>query len=161
LQIAESDRPTLVSDLQHRSYVIQRSEEIGHQGRRMASIGGVRRAELGTHPPLLYAELGPIRKEDENDNDEPAHLGDGDRHSEESGENAGVDGVTDYGVGTGGDQLMVLLDGDGAAPVLAQVSARPDGEQKASDGNGNSDPERPIADRPELKVKSGQRDANR
>src|ERR1700722_2387961 len=132
-----------------------RSEEIGHQGSGLASVGGIRFAELGTHPPLLYAEFGPIREEDENDNDESAHLGDGNRHAEESGENAGIDGVTNHGIGAGSDELVALLNGDGAAPVPAQVCARPDGEQKASDRDDSSQPERQIANWPELKVKPG------
>ena len=77
-----------------------RSEEIGHQCGSLASIRGIRLTELGTHPPLLYAEFCPIREEDENDNDEPAYLGDGDRHAEKSGEDAGVNGVTHHSIGT-------------------------------------------------------------
>lgn len=89
--------------------VTQRSEEVRDQGRGLTSIGGIRLAELGTHPLFLHAELDPERKEDENENDEPAHLGDGNRHAKEIGQNAGVDGVTDHGIGTGGNQLVALL----------------------------------------------------
>jgi hypothetical protein len=94
------------------------------------SIGGIRLAELGAHPLFLHAELDPEREEEENENDEPAHLGDGNRHAKETGQNAGVDGVTDHGIGTGGDQLVALLNGDGAAPVSrsksgASVGSRP------------------------------------
>src|SRR5271170_4815068 len=138
----------------------QRSEEVRHQGSGLTSIGGVRLAELGTHPLFLHAELDPEHEKDENEGDEPAHLGDGNRHAKETGQNAGVDGVTDYGIGTGGDQLVALLNGDGAAPVAAEVHARPDGEEKAGDGDGGSQPEGPITLRPELEVKPGQRDAN-
>ena len=90
----------------------------------------MRLAELGTHPTVLHAELDPEHEEDENENDEPPYLGDGNRHAKETGQNAGVDGVTDHGIRTGGDQFVVLLNGDGAAPVSAEVLARPDGEQK-------------------------------
>ena len=124
------------------------------------SIAGIRLAELGTHPLFLHAELDPEREEEKNENDEPAHLRDGNRHAKETGQNAGVDGVTDHGIGTGSDQLVALLNGDGAAPVSAEVLARPDGEQKAGDGNGSSQPEGPKANRPELEVKPGQRDAS-
>ena len=55
------------------------------------SIGGIRLAELGTHPLFLHAELDPEREEDENENDEPSHLGDGNRHAKETGQNAGVE----------------------------------------------------------------------
>ena len=140
--------------------VIQRSEEIRHQGSGLVSIGGIHLAELGTHPLFLHAELDPEREEDENEGDEPAHLGDGNRHAKETGQNAGVDGVTDHGIGTGGDQLVALLNGDGAAPVSAEVLARPDSKEKARDGDGSSQPEGPKASRPELEVKPSQRDAS-
>jgi hypothetical protein len=39
-------------------------------------------------------------------------LGDCNRHAKETGQNAGVDGVTDQGIRTGGDQLVALLNGD-------------------------------------------------
>ena len=124
------------------------------------SIRGIRLAELGTHPLFLHAELDPEREEDENQHDEPAHLGDGNRHAKETGQNAGVDGVTDHGIGTGGDQLVALLNGDGAAPVAAEVLACPDGEQKAGDGDGSSQPEGQKANGPELEIKQVQRDVS-
>ena len=124
------------------------------------SIRGIRLAELGTHPLFLHAELDPEHEKDQNEGDESAHLGDGNRHAKETGQNAGVDGVTDHGIGTGGDQLVALLNGDGAAPVSAEVLARPDSEEKASDGDGSSQPEGPKAKRPELEIKQGQRDAS-
>jgi len=112
------------------------------------SIGSIRLARLGTHPLFLHAELDPEREEEENENDEPAHLGEGNRGAKEPGQNSGVDGVTDHGIGTGGDQLVVLLNSDGAAPVSAEVHARPDGEQKAGVGDGSSHPEGPKASHP-------------
>jgi hypothetical protein len=71
-----------------------------------------------------------------------------------------IDGVADHGVGAGSDQLVALLNGDGAAPVPAEVLARPDGEQKARDSDGSSQPEGPKASRPELEVKPEERDAS-
>jgi hypothetical protein len=56
--------------------VTQRSEEVRNQGSGLMSIGGIRLAELGAHPLFLHAELDPEHQEDENENDEPAHLGD-------------------------------------------------------------------------------------
>lgn len=56
----------------------------------MTSIGGIRFAELATHPLFLHAELDPEREEDENENDEPARLGDRNRHAKKPGQNAGV-----------------------------------------------------------------------
>jgi len=67
----------------------------------MTSIGGICLAVLGTHRLFLHAKLDPEREEDENENDEPAHLGDGNRHAKETGQNAGVDGVTDHGIRAG------------------------------------------------------------
>jgi hypothetical protein len=64
--------------------VTQRSEEVRHQGSGLTSIGDIRFAELGTHPLFLHAELDPERQEDENENEEPAHLGDGNRHAKEN-----------------------------------------------------------------------------
>lgn len=55
---------------------------------------------------------------------------------------------------------MALLNGHGVAPVPAQVLARPDGKQKAGDGDGSSQPEGPKTNWPELEVKPGQRDAS-
>jgi hypothetical protein len=76
------------------------------------------------HPLFLHAE------KDENEGDEPAHLGDGNRHAKETGQNAGADGVTDHGIGTGGNQLVPLLNGDGAASVSAEVLTRPDRDEE-------------------------------
>jgi hypothetical protein len=80
----------------------------------VTSIGGIRFAELATHPLFLHAELDPEREEDENENDEPAHLGDRNRHAKKPCQNAGVDGVTDHAIGTGSNQLVALLNCDGA-----------------------------------------------
>jgi hypothetical protein len=135
------------------------SEEVGHQGGGLSGIGSIRLPKLGAHPFLLHAELEPEHKEDEDENDEPAHLGNCKRHAKKPGQNAGVDWVTHHGIGTCGDQLVALLNGDGAAPVAAEVLACPDGEEKTEDGEGGSQPEWPITSRPELDVKPGQWDA--
>ncbi|SPE26333.1 hypothetical protein SBA5_540091 [Candidatus Sulfotelmatomonas gaucii] len=138
----------------------ERSQQVRHQGSRLMSIAVIRVAELGTHPLFLHAELDPERDKEENENDKPAHLGEGNRGAKEPGQNAGVDGMTDHGIGTAGDQLMALLNGDGAAPVAAEMHARPDGKQQAGNGDGSSQPEWPEAIRPEREVKPGQRDVN-
>jgi hypothetical protein len=77
----------------------RRSEEVRHQGGGPTDIGGIRLSKLRAHPLLLHAELCPEHEEDEDDNDEPAHLGDGDREAQKSGQNASVDGwrTTAYG----------------------------------------------------------------
>jgi hypothetical protein len=72
--------------------VTQRSEGVRHQGSGLMSIGGISLAELGAHPLFLHSELDPEREEEENENDEPAHLGEGNRGAKEPGQNAGVDG---------------------------------------------------------------------
>jgi len=69
--------------------------------------------------------------------------------------------VTDQGIGAGGNQLVALLNGYGAAPVPAEVLARPDGEEKTDDGKNSSNPKRPDTRRPELAVEPGQRDATK
>src|SRR5262249_16473438 len=68
-------------------------------------------------------------------------------------------GVTDHCVGSGGDQFVALLNRDGAAPVAAQVLSRPNGEEKAGDQDGSSQPEGPKPSRPELKIGPAERDA--
>lgn len=73
---------------------------------------------------------------------------------------AGVNGVTYRGIGTGVDQLVALLSGDRAAPVFSDMHARPDGKQKAGDGDGNPQPEGPKKGPPELEVQPAQRDAS-
>ena len=123
-------------------------------------IGGIRLPKLGTHPLLLHAELGPEHEEYLDVNDDPAHLGERNRGAKKPGQNAGVDGVTDHGIGAGGNQLVALLNGYGAAPVAAEVLARPDGEEKAGDGKSSSNPKGPDARGPELEVKPAQRDAS-
>jgi hypothetical protein len=66
-----------------------------------------------TAPPLLSLAQ---KYEEEDENDEPAHLGEGDREAEEPGQNANVDGVvTQDCARTGGDQFVILLNADGAA----------------------------------------------
>ena len=92
--------------------VTRRLEEVRHQGRSLTSISGIGLAELGMHPLFLHAELDPERKEDESEYEEPAHLGNCNRHAKESGQDSGVDGVTDHRIGAGDDQFVVLLDGD-------------------------------------------------
>ena len=73
---------------------------------------------------LLHTELAPEYEEDEDENDKPAHLGEGDRGAKEPSQDAGVDWVTDLGIWPGADQLVSLLDCDGAAPIAAQVLSR-------------------------------------
>jgi hypothetical protein len=59
----------------------RRSEEVGHQGGRLSAIGGIRLSEVGTHPLFLHAELDQEHEKDEKQGDEPAHLGDSNRHA--------------------------------------------------------------------------------
>jgi hypothetical protein len=54
-------------------------------GQRCDEHSGIRFAELATHPLFLHAELDPEREEDENENDEPARLGDRNRHAKKAG----------------------------------------------------------------------------
>ena len=96
-QRASFNDSSLKSSATYIDFVTQRSEEVRHQGSGLMSIGGIHFSELGAHPLFLHAELDPEHEEYENENDEPAHLGDGYRHAKESGQNAGVDGVTDHG----------------------------------------------------------------
>ena len=138
----------------------RRSEEVGQQGGSLSGIGSIRFPKQGVHPLLLHAELKPEHQEDEEESDKSAHLGQGDRGAKQPGQNAGVDGVTDHGIGPGGDQLVSLLDRDFAAPVAAQVLSRPDGEQKAGDHDGSSQPKGPKPARPGLKIEPAQRDAS-
>ena len=123
-------------------------------------IGGIRLSKLGAHPLLLLAQLGPEHNEDQDQTDDPAHLGERNHGAKKPGQNAGVDGVAYEGVGAGGNQLVALLNGDRAAPVAAEVMARPDGEEKADDGNRSSNPKWPDARTPERVVKPSQRDAS-
>ena len=127
----------------------------------MTGIGGVSFPKLGAHPLLLHTELAPEYEEDEDENDKPAHLGEGDRGAKEPSQDAGVDWVTDLGIWPGADQLVSLLDCDGAAPIAAQVLSRPDREKKAGDHDGSSQPERPKPNRPDLKIEPAQRNAYR
>ena len=82
-------------------------------------IDGVCFPKLGAHPLLLHAELEPEHEEDKDESDKSAHLGEGDRGAKEPGQNAGVDGVTDDCIGPGGDQLVALLNRDGAEDLQA------------------------------------------
>src|SRR5579872_2851616 len=138
---------------------IKRSEKERHEGSGLLSVSVIGFAEVGTHPLFLHAELDPQHEEDEREDDEAAHLGDRNRHAEETRENSGVDGMTRQGIGTGGDQFVALLDGDGAAPVAAQVFACPDSEEDPGAGDASSQPEGPKASRPELDVEPRQWDA--
>ena len=123
-------------------------------------IGGVGFPKLGAHPLLLLAELEPEHDEENDESHKSAHLGERDRRAKEPGQHAGVDGVTDHCVGPGGDQFVALLNRDGLAPVATQVLSRPDGEQKAGDHDGSSQPEGPKPSRPGLKIEPAQRDAS-
>jgi hypothetical protein len=75
----------------------------------LSGIGSIRLPKLGAPPLLLHAELDPEHEEDEDENDEPAHLGNCNRDAKKPGQNAGVDWVTDDGIGTGGNQLVAML----------------------------------------------------
>ena len=125
------------------------SEEVRHQSGAPTDIGGILFSKLRAHPLFLQAEFGPEHDEVEKENDEPAHFGERDREAEESGQNAGVDGVANHGIGAGGDQFVTLLDGDGAAPIAAEVLTRPDGEQKTTNVEERSQPEGPKCRPPE------------
>src|SRR5579872_4311664 len=136
------------------------SKDVGHEGGGMAGIGSIRLPKLGAHPLLLHAELEPERKEDEAESDESAHLGDCNCHAKKPGQDAGVDRVAHHGIGTGGDQLVALLNSDGAAPVSAEVLPGPNREQNACKGESGSQPKGPKTLRPHRKVKPGQGDAS-
>ncbi len=60
------------------------------------------------------------------------------RRSDEHAEHGGVDRMSHDGVWSGANELVIPLRGDGAAPVLAEVSAGPDGERERSHVNGQS-----------------------
>ena len=62
-------------------------------------IGGIRLPKLGTHPLLFHAELRPEHQEYQEQNDDPAYLGERNRGSKEPDQNAGVDGMPDQGIG--------------------------------------------------------------
>lgn len=135
-------------------------EKVRHQSGGLTCIGGIRLPKFGTHPLPLHAELNPERKEEESEGDEPAHLAESNRGAEESGQNAGINVMANHGIWAGSDQLVVLLNGHGAAPVPAEVYARPDCKQQACDGDGSSQPEGPKVNWPELEIKPVQRDAS-
>src|SRR5215471_3019697 len=101
-------------------------------------IGGIGFSKLGTHPVLLHPKLGPEHEKYQDETDNPAHLGESNRGTKKPAQNAGIDGVTDESIGAGGNQLVVLLNGYGVAPIPAEVLARPDGEEKAADGHSGS-----------------------
>ena len=122
-------------------------------------IADIRVPKLGTHPLLLGAKLGPQHDEYQDETDDPAHLRERNRGAKKPGQNAGVDGMTDQGIGAAGNQLVALLNGYGAAPVAGEVLARPSGEDEAHDSNSSSNPKGPDARRPELPIEPGQRDA--
>src|SRR5215467_8084921 len=98
------------------------------------AIGGIRLSKLGAHPLLLLAELGPEHDDYQDETNDPAHLGERNCGAEKSGQNASVDGVADHGIGAGGNQLVALFNGYGAATVAGEVMARPHGEEKADNG---------------------------
>jgi hypothetical protein len=55
-------------------------------------IGGIRLPKLGTHPLLFHTKLGPEHDEYQDEADDSAHLGEGNRGAEKPGQNASVDG---------------------------------------------------------------------
>ena len=69
-----------------------RSEKVGNQGCGAVDIVGVRLAELRAHPLLFHAQLGPEHDKEKNENDEAAHLRDGDGEAQESSQNASQNG---------------------------------------------------------------------
>src|SRR5580658_1690449 len=65
--------------------------------------------------------------------------------SGESQENAGVDGMTDVGVGSRADQFVLGFQRNASAPVLADVIAGPDRKRHTGHGEACSERAHPIA----------------
>jgi hypothetical protein len=122
-------------------------EEIGNQGADLAGVGFVGGAELFAHPFFFESEFAPEGEEDEGQGEESPPFGARDGGTEESEEQSGVDGVADQGVGAGGDEFVVVFEGNGLAPVFAEIATRPDGEKKTCSADGGAQPEGPEARR--------------
>lgn len=113
------------------------SEEIGHEGDGLSGIGSIRPPnwERG-HSSSMRSLSQNTRKM--RTKTMSLRTWDCIRYAKKPGQNVGLDWVTDHGIRTGGDRLVALLNGDGAAPVAAEILARPDGEKNAGDGEGGS-----------------------
>jgi hypothetical protein len=87
-------------------------------------------AELEAHPLLLREELDLERDQEENENNEPAHWGHGDRHAKETGQNAGEDGwpTPAYEPVVTSSWACFMVNG---ARSNCCRGARPDGKQQA------------------------------
>ena len=104
----------------------------------MGAVDGVTGAELGFEKLLFAAGLEAEDADGEEEAEERAVVAGNEGGSGEGGQQAGVERVADVGVGTGGDELMVDLNDDAAAPVAAEDVAGPGGEGEAEDGEDES-----------------------
>ncbi len=117
----------------------------GEDGAGGAGVVVVLRAEGLAHELLLLEALDGEGEPEEEDGGDVAPLVPGERGANQRDDHAGIDGVAHEAVGTGADELVADLDGDGAGPVAAQRGASPEGEGEAECGDGDAEPAEPVA----------------
>ena len=138
-----------------------RSEKVGDQGGDAAGVGFVGFTEVRAHPLFFETQFAQEGEEDEGDGKQPAPLANGYGRTKKSEQQAGIDGMANQGVGAGGDEFVILLHGDGSAPVSTQLTAGPDGEEQTAGGNCRAGPEAPLARGEKALVENGDRNALR
>jgi hypothetical protein len=108
-------------------------EDVRDQGLYFAAVGGVLFAEFFGHELLFGFGFEMQAHGDDGQGQDRADFADGDYGACERNEETCVDRVADDCVWAGADEFVVLLNRDTAAPVAAQVKARPNCEGDSKD----------------------------
>src|SRR5271165_1785835 len=99
-------------------------------------------AESTCHEALFNAALHGEADPQQHHGDGTAKLPETDGRADEGQNHARVDGMTDPAIGPRANELMSDLNGHSAAPISAEVSPGPNGEQQSACGNRDS----PVCD---------------
>ena len=79
-------------------------------------------------------------KPDDNHGEERADFAESDGGAKKREQNAGVNGMANHSVGAGTDELVPFLERDNAAPVCAEMPARPKRDADSGGGQQNAKP---------------------
>src|SRR6185437_14500270 len=126
------------------------SKNEGYQRCDTPGVGLIGVSELLPHPALLDPQLVPQGACGQRKGEDRAQVAERQRRAEECKEQTRVDRVADEGVRPARDELVLFLDSHAAAPIPAQMQARPDGKQQPAGGQKYPNPERPFGRRQKM-----------
>ena len=110
------------------------SKDEGHQGCDTPGIGFICISELSPHPTLFDPKLAPKGACRQRKRENTPLVAKCQSGAKKCKQEPRVNRVTNEGVRPACHELMSFLDRDGAAPVLAEMQARPNCKQQAAGG---------------------------